>query len=484
MATEIPASVVDSPHASTTDRAKLWLWAAHVLDVAIAFYGLALFVVVVWGGVDLGFLSINQAAKPILVLWFLVPVRLAMRSGPLQIRFRQSWRPELLRLEALAARIPPAVRDVAFAFLVTRLAVTSIGFLFNLLYPSARTRPFDLPFESAKLAETFAAWDSGWYFDIAKRGYYYSADGQSSIAFSPLYPMAMRALAWPFGSSDAALWSAGIVISFAGFLLGLIVLHQLTHRICGDRDVARRTVLYLAVFPFSFFLTRVYPSGLFFMFSVLAVSLAYGSRWWLAGLVGALAALTRPQGILVAVPLLLMALQGVRGRELLTRLVALAPLPLAFLGYHVYIGMLAGHPLAWIESERQWGFTLGNPPWEQLLQLIARIERYGLYDYFFTSNAAAYHLFHGVVALFFLAMTPAVFKRLGVPLGAYVLVSLLVPLTGSALEGIGRYSAVVFPVFIALAMIKSPRVHEALLIVWSLFLALFVGLFVTWRPIY
>ena len=108
----------------------------------------------------------------------------------------------------------------------------------------------------------------------------------------------------------------------------------------------------------------------------------------------------------------------------------------------------------------------------------------GCNDYFFTSTAAAYHLFHGAVALFFLAMTPAVFKRLGVALGAYVLVSLIVPLTGSALEGIGRYSAVVFPVFMALGMIKSPRVHEALLIVWSLFLALFVGLFVTWRPIY
>jgi hypothetical protein len=484
VATEIPASVVDPPHSSSTDRATLWVWIARALDVAIAFYALALLIIVVWGGIDFGWLTINQAAKPILVLWFLVPVRLAMRSAPLEIRFRQSWRHEGLRLQAIAARIPPSVRDVAFAFLVTRLTVTAIGFLFNLLYPSARTRPFDLPFESAKLAETFAAWDSGWYFDIAKRGYYYSADGQSSIAFSPLYPLAMRALAWPFGSSDAALWGAGIAISFAAFLAGLIVLHRLTHRMCGDREVARRTVLYLSVFPFSFFLTRVYPSGLFFLLSVAAIGLAHGSRWWLAGLLGGLAALTRPQGILVAVPLLLMALQGARGKELVSRVVALSPVPLAFLGYHVYIGMLAGHALAWLETERQWGFTMGHPPWQLLLRLIATIERVGLYDYFFTSSAAAYHLFHGVAALFFLAMTPAVFKRLGLPLGAYVLVSLIVPLSGNALEGIGRYSAVIFPVFIALALIKSPRVHEALLIVWSLFLALFVGLFVTWRPIY
>ena len=44
-----------------------------------------------------------------------------------------------------------------------------------------------------RFAETFAAWDSGWYFDIAQRGYYWSASGQSSLAFFPLYPMLMRA---------------------------------------------------------------------------------------------------------------------------------------------------------------------------------------------------------------------------------------------------------------------------------------------------
>jgi hypothetical protein len=40
--------------------------------------------------------------------------------------------------------------------------------------------------------------------------------------------MAMRALAWPFGSSDAAVWTAGIVISSATFFLGLLALHDFT----------------------------------------------------------------------------------------------------------------------------------------------------------------------------------------------------------------------------------------------------------------
>jgi hypothetical protein len=93
-------------------------------------------------------------------------------------------------------------------------------------------------------------------------------------------------------------------------------------------------------------------------------------------------------------------------------------------------------------------------------------------------------LFHGVAALFLLAMIPAVFARLGLALGLYVLIILAIPLGANALEGVGRYGAAMFPVFMVLATIRSPRLHEAILIVWSLFLALLVGLFVTWNPIY
>lgn len=461
-------------------------WTARGLDLVIALYAIALAIILFAGGIDLGWLSMREAAKPILVLWILVPIRLALGqpSGAPSGAVGRALNAVGARGRSLIDRIPPSVTDAAFAFVTTRLAVVAVGFLVNLLYPASRVRPYAMPFDQLKLAEIFAAWDSGWYFDIAMRGYYHSPDGQSSMAFFPLYSMVMRAVAWPFGSSEAAVWGAGIGISSAAFFAGLVALHRLTHRVFADRDVARRTVLYVAVFPFSFFMTGVYPSGLFFLLTVLAVSAAYRSRWWLAGIWGGLAAITRPHGILIAIPLVLAAIGGAGPREVVRRLVALTPVPGAFVAYSLYVQSMAGHPLAWLSAQRQWGFSLGHPPWEQLLGMLARIERYGLYDYFFTSPQAAFRLFHGAAALFLLAMTPAVFQRLGAPLGLWVLVSLVVPLTGNALEGIGRYGAALFPVFMVLGAGRSPRVHEAVLIVWSLFLALFVGLFVTWQPIY
>jgi hypothetical protein len=462
----------------------MWRSSGVVLDVLIVAYAAALVFSLVGGGITLSWLSITQSAKPLLVLWILLPMRLALpvpagHGTPLQSLWRR-----LTAVPPPAGRIPAAVVDAGVAFMATRFALFAVGFFVNLLFETARARPFALPFRQSTFAETFAAWDSGWYFDIASRGYHYTASGQSSIAFFPLYPLTMRLLAAPFGGSDAAIWLAGIAVSNLAFLGGLVALHDLTARVLGDREIARRTVLYLAVFPFSFFLTGVYPSGLFFLLVVLSVSAASRSRWALAGLLGGLAAITRPHGMLIGIALGLMALQGGSAREKLTRLLRLSPVPLAVGAYSVYVDSLAGDHLAWLSTQQHWGFSLGHPPWRQLLNVFVSIERQGFYDFFTTSNDAAFRFFHGAAALFLLAMTPAVFSRLGAPLGAWVLASLLIPLSGNFLEGIGRYGAALFPVFMVLGAIRSPRFHETLLIVWSLFLALFFGLFVTWRPIY
>ena len=460
---------------------------AFVLELLIATYALGLVVILMTGGVDLGVVSLNQAAKPILILLIVIPLRVTLgeRSWLLEMAWRLVPRRLTLVRTLALDRVSPAVVDVAFALVVTRAATFSIGFIANLFFPPMRMRAFALPFRREKFAEIFAAWDSGWYFDIAHRGYYFSADGQSSIAFFPLYPMLMRAVAWPFGGTEKAIWVAGIVVSSFAFALALLAVHRFAERVFGEREAARRAVLYLAVFPFSLFLTRVYADSVLLLTSVLAVSCAFDGRWWRAGLWGALATLTRPNGILIGLPLVLLALGGrPTVPALARRFTALLPVPVALAGYCAYVYALSGNPLGWLSAQVHWGYSLGHPPWQQLLKMIDRLVSHGVYDYFFISRMAPFRLFHGVTALIFLAITPAIFKRLGVAMGAYVLVSLLVPLSGNALEGVGRYSAVLFPAFMLVGSFKSPRVHEAILIAASLFLALFVCLFVTHYPIY
>jgi hypothetical protein len=471
--------------ATVSTLSRVRKWTVGVVDAVILVYGMSLAVLMLTGGLDAGWLHIQHAAKPILILLLFVPVRIALGDQSWLLRplraMRDAARPVLT---SSVARLPPAVRDALFACAATVPAMCGVSFLVNVLFASGRPRPFTLPFAYAKFAETFAAWDSGWYFDIAKRGYFFLPDQQSSVPFFPLYPLAMRTLASVFGGSDQAIWISGIVISCVSFIAGLVVLHTLTERICGDREVARRTVLFLAVYPFSFFLTRVYPGGLFFLLTVLAISAAFSSRWRQAGLWGALATLTRPHGILIALPLIVLAIRGGTVRQIAMRIVALAPIPAALAGFSLYVAHLTGDPLAWLHAERAWGYSLWQAPWQQLLVLFGDIGQRGLYLYFFSSPLAPFRLFHGAIALALLMLVPTIFRRLGVALGAYVLVNLLVPLSSNALEGIGRYAAAWFPIFMVMGMVGSPRIREAILVTSSLLLALFVGLFVTWQPIY
>jgi hypothetical protein len=458
---------------------------ALLLDGLIVLQLLTLAALAITGGFDWGWASAHRSVKPLLILVAAAAIRVSLPPAPyLPASRTAAWRQTLLAAWARLA-VPAALTDALLAVLMTRAATLAVSFLSNVMLPDRQFRPFSMPFESEKFAEIFAAWDSGWYFDIARRGYYFNPNGQSSVAFFPLYPLLMRLVAAPFGGSERAIWIAGVAISITAFVAALVVLHRFTERELGDREAARRTVLYVAVFPFSLFFTRVYTESLFFLLTVVAIAAARDQRWWRAGIAGGLAALTRSNGILVSLPLLWFALSDRPPvRTLAARLAALTLVPLGLATYCVYVYRLTGDPLGWLTAQRYWQYSVGDLPWRRLLGMLWTIEHRGLYDAFFTSALAPYQLIHGTVALLVLVLMPTLFKRLGVALGLYTLVSLMVPLTGSDLQGIGRYMSVVFPIFMLLGSVRSRFVHEAILVICSLFLALFLSLFVNWYPLY
>lgn len=460
---------------------------ASGLDVSITLYAAGLALIAVTGGVDLGMVSFRDAGRPVLALTVLVPLRLAIG--------RQSWLADATLMTVrhlrvwwalVSAHTSAAVVDAVFAVVLVQAASVAAVFIANVVSEPGLVRGFTLPFSTPKFAELFIAWDSGWYWDIALRGYYFRPDGQSSVAFFPLYPMLMRAVAAPFGGGAGATWVAGIVIALIAYVLALIAIHRLTERIFHSREAARRTVLYVAVFPWSLFMVRVYTESVFLLTTVLAVSCAVRGRWWQAGVWGALATLTRPNGALIAVPLFVLAFGGKPTlREFTSRVVALAPIPAALAGFSAYVHALSGDPLSWMTAQSEWGYSVGHRPWQQLQRLINDFIANGPYDYLLLSPSASIELLHGGTALLCLALTPWIFKRLGIAMGAYVLISLLVPLSSNALEGLGRYVSVLFPAFMLVGTsVTSPRLHDAILIVSLVFQTLLTWLFVTWQPIY
>src|SRR5205085_11414703 len=90
-------------------------------------------------------------------------------------------------------------------------------------------------------------WDATWYAWIAQHGYDPSIGHGNTAAFFPLYPILWRPLTWLPG--PIALW--GSLLSSLLLLGALCLLYAITEG-RYDTRMARRTVLYLSLFPLSF----------------------------------------------------------------------------------------------------------------------------------------------------------------------------------------------------------------------------------------
>ncbi|MGZ3583785.1 MAG: mannosyltransferase family protein [Ktedonobacterales bacterium] len=194
---------------------------------------------------------------------------------------------------SLAAETPGlfdgmAWRDAALVWLGQRLALGALMLLGMRLLGNAAS--------GWGLTHILANWDGDIYRNIASGGY----RELWQAAFFPLYPLLEHVVALVTGG-DTAL--AGVIIANVASLGAFGLLRVLVERELG-RSIARRTLLYMAVFPVSFFLVAAYAESLFLLLSVGAFLALRRERWMAAGLLIALATLTRPVGILLELALL------------------------------------------------------------------------------------------------------------------------------------------------------------------------------------
>ena len=155
--------------------------------------------------------------------------------------------------------------------------------------------------DPAPILRSLTSWDGWWYLGIVRDGYHAQAlvDGYHDYAFLPLYPMLVRALAVPFPG-----WEGLIAVLVSNVLFGVAIalMVALTSPRFG-RAFAVRSAALLAVFPFSAVFSMAYAESLFMVLSLGAFLAAERRRPVLAGVLLALATLTRLQGAVLVLPL-------------------------------------------------------------------------------------------------------------------------------------------------------------------------------------
>lgn len=176
-----------------------------------------------------------------------------------------------------------AWRDATLVWLGQRVVVGALIFLGMRLLGTA-ARGWTLP-------HILANWDGDIYRKIASGGY----TELWQAAFFPLFPLLAHLLALVTGGNVVL---ASVIIANAACLGAFGLLRVLVEQELG-RAVARRTLFYMAIFPVSFFLMAAYAESLFLLLSVGAFVALRRERWVVAGVLIALATLTRPVGILL-----------------------------------------------------------------------------------------------------------------------------------------------------------------------------------------
>ena len=229
-----------------------------------------------------------------------------------------------------------------------RVAAALIGFLASIAFPVHANQGFSVFPRPHPFWDTFARFDSGWYYGIASGGYTWVEGGRNNLAFFPLYPALMGGLGQLIGGRQEHFYLAGIVVSWTAFALACVQLYKLA-ALDLDRQAAARAVVYAGIFPSAFFFGVVYSESLFFLLLVTAALSLRRRQWLLAGVAMAAMTATRVNGVMFLPALAVLAWQasGPEGRTRLRGLAAVAAGLLGIGAYSLYNYAAAGDPIEW-----------------------------------------------------------------------------------------------------------------------------------------
>ena len=311
-----------------------------------------------------------------------------------------------------------------------------------ILYPGAGTDAF---------LWIWKRWDGLHYVNLAELGYSgYVEDGKHLfLVFFPLYPWLMRVISLLTGNTMAA----GLLVSFVCYGAGCVFLYKLAAFELGQ-GTARRTVLFLSIYPYAFFFGGIMTESLFLLTTAGGLWAIRRHRWWRAGIWGLFAAMTRMHGILLI---------GAAGAELVESTgrfdwkAIVRKLPALLLPA---VGTLAYFGLNWQVAGDPFAFTVMQQHWNQGFCPIADTLWYVLQNAFsYPTEMVRYQIWIPTILLFplFFALLVWARNQFRSMYTLYGFVYLVLNYSLSWLLSAGRYLSCALPFFLFAAALTEHR---------------------------
>lgn len=325
------------------------------------------------------------------------------------------------------------------------------------------------------LLEIWRRWDTRHYLTIAEKGYGSSAN--NLLAFFPLYPYLIKALALVFQNYMLT----GLVISNLAYAVAAYFLYELV-KLDYEKEDAFRAVVYLSVFPTAYFLHAVYTESLFLALSIGSFYFARKKRWLLAGILGMLSAATRITGILL-LPVLIVeyvSQKNYKIRDMRPDILWIGIIGLGLLAYLILNYVVAGDPFYFLEIQKEsWSRKIALP-YEGFMNALGGSLAGNAPSGVLRGDWA--EIIFGILGL---AGVIYSFFRLRISYSLYLLLIWLLVTANVFWLSIPRFTLTMFPLIILMALLGRRKGVNFMIIFLSLLcFALFLSQFVRFRWAY
>jgi Mannosyltransferase (PIG-V) len=297
------------------------------------------------------------------------------------------------------------------------------------------------------------AWDGTFYRDLATSGYRSLPVG--ALRFFPLFPLLGRLVAAPLGGH------VGVVLVVLANGLSLAVLVLVRRLVVLEKDdlaLADRAVWCMAIFPAAFVLVFAYSESLMLVVTLALFLCLRRGRWWWVAPLGLAAALSRPLGVVVAVPVMVEAVRGWRTLTPGDWAARAAGVVAPFVGLATYLAWV-GHAFGnWrlpftVQDDLRGGVRFPVSRIIEGFHQLAGSQRFG-------------DGLHLPFLLGLLVLLVVVFRTWPLLYGLYASAILVLALSAENLNSIERYGMSAFPLLLALAVVmRPPQVDRAVMAV-------------------
>ncbi len=347
-------------------------------------------------------------------------------------------------------------------FLVWRILLVLSAFFGLSLIPLWGNRfPY---FEEQLIATKLPFWIWSWgnfdgvhYLTIAKS--FYSA--YYTQTFFPFYPLVIRFITKIF-LFDHYLVSA-LIISNLCFFLSLYYFNKL---LLVDKYVTqiRWIILFLVLFPVSFFFGSIYTEGLFLLLVILSFYSARKNKWFISGVFGMLASATRLGGVFLFFALIVEYFVSFRNkRKPVWPFLSICLIPLGLVIYMVFLHFKFSDFLLFWHAQPAFGAERTGTSIILPIQVLFRYFR--IFSTIPVSSLAfliaLFEFCSFIIAIMLLIIAHQ--RKVRLSYLVYSWFAVIIPSLTGTLSSMPRYVLTAFPIFIVLGSIRNRFIKISLL---------------------